>query len=350
MTLNYIVSPGTILKEYMKSRNITQKELSLITGSSERYISNLINSKLKLSEEFALKLENVFNDVKAEFWMELESTYRLNLLREQKSPYESIEEISKEYQFNYVFKGLGYNIKKQAEEMLKILEVNSFDEVESKIQNLSYCFMEDGGNKKAIYLWVKLCEEEIDIQNDMDFMEKFSREQLSEKILQFKNLMYTQDFNLALNNLRRFSNMLGIALVILEAIPNSKVRGATTIINEHPVIFLSKRFKRLDTFYFAYIHEIAHILSDDFKKVKYNVTLEVDDELESNTFTRNFFIDDNAYKNFLENHSTEDSISEEDIALFSKEQRIIPDVLLGYLEHDKIITNFSRFYYLKGKV
>jgi|AntRauTorcE11897_2_1112592.scaffolds.fasta_scaffold07731_5 HTH-type transcriptional regulator/antitoxin HigA len=77
MSFDFVVAPGTILKEYVENRNIGQKELAKQTNSSERHISNIINSKVKLSEEFALKLEDVFPDVKAEFWKDLESYYQI---------------------------------------------------------------------------------------------------------------------------------------------------------------------------------------------------------------------------------------------------------------------------------
>jgi len=82
MEQNFAVAPGTILKEYMDSRNITQKELSSMTNSSERHISNLINAKVKLTEEFALKLETVFDDINAE---DLKSTYKLFNLRNEET-------------------------------------------------------------------------------------------------------------------------------------------------------------------------------------------------------------------------------------------------------------------------
>ena len=85
MEQNFAVAPGTILKEYMDSRNITQKELSSMTNSSERHISNLINAKVKLTEEFALKLETVFDDINAEFWIDLKSTYKLFNLRNEET-------------------------------------------------------------------------------------------------------------------------------------------------------------------------------------------------------------------------------------------------------------------------
>lgn len=80
---NYTVAPGTILKEYLNERNITQKEFTKLTNSSERHVSCVINGKQKISAEFALKIESVLTDTKAEFWLALETNYRLHLLRKE---------------------------------------------------------------------------------------------------------------------------------------------------------------------------------------------------------------------------------------------------------------------------
>ena len=75
------VKTGTILKEYLAAKNIFQEDVARITNSSTRHVSCVINGKQKLSYEFALKLEKVFPDIKAEFWLDIEQYYRLNLLR-----------------------------------------------------------------------------------------------------------------------------------------------------------------------------------------------------------------------------------------------------------------------------
>lgn len=81
--MSFVVPTGTILKEYMESRNITQKDMAESIGVSEKFVSNLINGKSKLSEEVALNLEKIFPDIKAEFWLDIEQNYRLTLLRQR---------------------------------------------------------------------------------------------------------------------------------------------------------------------------------------------------------------------------------------------------------------------------
>lgn len=346
MGFNFVVSPGTILKEYMDVRNITQKDLANITRSSERHVSNLINGKIKLTEEFAIKLEQIFQDVKAEFWMELETAYRLHLLRNNDKEILKLKTIAEEFQFKHVFKGLKLSLKEQAFKMMDILGIDSFDNIDHKLKELSFNFMEDGGNEKAMLLWLKLCESEIEIQNDVDRLPPFEINILKDNLKTFKELMYTQDFELAIDNLRRYSNELGIIFVFHESIPNAKIRGAVRIFNDRPVLFCSDRYKRLDTLYFAFIHEIAHIINKEVSNDKYQIVIEDDEEQLANDFAREFFIGGNEYQKFITQHN---EIKGEDIVVFSKKNEIIPDVLIGFLEHDKII-DYGKFNHLKGKM
>ena len=99
------------------------------------------------------------------------------------------------------------------------------------------------------------------------------------------------------------------------------------------------------------MHEIAHIINEDYNKIKYNVALiNEDSELGSNEFARNYFIDKLDYDEFIRDHHSENELTEEDIIVFSKRQKVIPDIVLGYLEHDEVITDYRKFHYLKGKV
>lgn len=346
MGFNFVVSPGTILKEYMDARNITQKDLAKITESSERHISNLINGKIKLTEEFAIKLEQVFEDIRAEFWMDIETAYRLHLLRNDDKEILRLRTIAEDFQFKHIFKGLKMSLKEQAIKMLDILGVKSFDEVDYMLKELSFSFMEDGGDEKAMLLWLKLCESEIDIQNDVDNIPPFLIEELERNLEVFRDLMYTQDFNLAIDNLRRFSNELGMIFVFHESIPNAKIRGAVRIIDDRPVIYVSDRYKRLDTLYFAFIHEIGHIIKRTASKESYEILIEDDEEKLVNKCARDFFIDNTEYQDFIKQHSV---ITAENIVVLSKKHKIIPDVLIGFLEHDKFIKH-GEFNYLKGKI
>ena len=77
----FIVPVGSVIKEYLEEYGISQKELAVRLGMSEKHVSNFMNAKSRLTEEVAIKLESVIPDVKAGYWLNYESRYREYLAR-----------------------------------------------------------------------------------------------------------------------------------------------------------------------------------------------------------------------------------------------------------------------------
>lgn len=335
MSLNYFVKPGEILKEYLEARNITQKELAEITSSSPRHISQVINGKVRISEDFAIKLEEVFEDVKAEFWLKLEMDYQLFKIRNKDKVFPNIKEIINDYKLDYVFKDYEYTDQDKIQEFLNIVEAPSIEVLEERIENnQEYLYKHADGDKKTIYLWLKLAEEQIDIQNDMEQVLDFNYDNFAERFTVIKKLLNTTDYVFALNNVRKYLNKYGIALVIEEAIPTSKISGATTIYKSKPVIYLSTRYKRLDSLYFTLMHEIYHIINKDYLNNKYAITyLDDDKEVLANYDTSGFFINEERYKKFVK----EKDFDKEQITIFANKEGVIIDIIIGRLQRDGLI-------------
>ena len=258
-----VVSTGKILKEYLSEYGINQKELSARTGMSEKHISNVLNGNCRLTEEFALKLEKVLVGISASYWLNYETKYREYLARQEefiKIKQWNLKEIEKKFKFKEVFKGLNLSLTEQAIEMLRLLKISDFANFEATYKNLVVDFMEDGGDKEAIAVWLNLCETEIEIQNDNIDDIVYNEQNFKKSLSKYKILSTNDNIELSLQSCRKLCNRLGIYLVICEAVTNSKVRGALSTYNDHPVIYLSGRFKTHDHIWFAFIHEIAHLL------------------------------------------------------------------------------------------
>lgn len=77
--------PGTTIREQLEDCEMTQKEFAIRMDMSEKHISQLINGKVHLTHNVALRLELVLG-ISASFWNNLEARYRAKLycLREEK--------------------------------------------------------------------------------------------------------------------------------------------------------------------------------------------------------------------------------------------------------------------------
>ena len=209
MTDEFLVPTGNIIKEYLNENEITQKDLSKRTGLSEKHISHLLNGDSRLTEDVALKLEKVLPNIPASYWLNYETKYQEYLARQKeeiKLDEEDLEEISKRFRFKEVFRGLDWNLKKQAIEMLKLLKISDFSNFDATYDNLSVNFLQDGGEKEAIAIWINLCESEIEIQNkDLKDIEYNPNEFLKNLDL-FKKIAYNNNVEQSLISCRKLFN------------------------------------------------------------------------------------------------------------------------------------------------
>lgn len=340
-----LTNTGNIIKEYLDEFNISQKELSKRTGYSEKHISNVLNSNARLTEEFALKLEKIINNVPASYWLNYEARYREQLARD-KEKYElsqcDLTALAKQYHFKEVFNGLDLSIQEQAIEMLKILKISSFSQFDKTYHHLNYDFMKDGGEKEAIVIWLKLCEEEIDIQNS--FHTKYKKTNLLKNLDKFKTIAINEDIHQSITECRNLCNEIGINLVIVEAICNCKVRGALTTYKGNPAIYLSGRFKTHDHIWFAFMHEIGHLLNDyDSKETLISIeNYDSEKEKSANTFAGNYFINVNCYQTFIKSKEFDNN----NILQFAKTQNVLPGIVVSRLQHDQLI-GFNQYNHLK---
>jgi Plasmid maintenance system antidote protein len=240
MKNSFLVPTGSLIKEYLEANGIRQEKFAEYLGISEKHISDLINGKLYLTKDIAFKLEEIIKEVPDSYWLNYEKKYREYLTSQSSMKLyskEELKEIAQRFKFSAVFKGLGWDLQKQANEMLEILRIPNFESFDDVYDKLSIDFMEDGGEKEAIAVWLGLARDEIDLQND-DIGE-FSSEELKKNLNRLKQIALNSDYEKSIKSARKLLNKCGVNLVICEPINNSKVRGALTTYVRKPVI-LSK--------------------------------------------------------------------------------------------------------------
>jgi HTH-type transcriptional regulator/antitoxin HigA len=77
-TLAYTLPPpGEFLLEEIEARGLSQKELAHRMGRPLNTINEIINGKKSITAVTALQLEDVMPEIKARFWLNLESDYQL---------------------------------------------------------------------------------------------------------------------------------------------------------------------------------------------------------------------------------------------------------------------------------
>jgi HTH-type transcriptional regulator/antitoxin HigA len=74
------IPPGATIREQLGDRGVSQREFASRMGISEKHISQLLNGKVELTPDMALRLEAVL-ELSATFWCKLEAGYREDLAR-----------------------------------------------------------------------------------------------------------------------------------------------------------------------------------------------------------------------------------------------------------------------------
>jgi addiction module HigA family antidote len=73
--------PGEVLKEELAARDMTQTDLAQVAERPLQTINMIIRGRKGISAETALDLERAFPEIPADFWLQLDMRYRLNVER-----------------------------------------------------------------------------------------------------------------------------------------------------------------------------------------------------------------------------------------------------------------------------
>lgn len=337
-----IIHPGETLKEILEERDMSQKELSLRTGFSGKHISTVLNGEKNISVSFAKKLEYALN-IDAEFWMNLQNQYDKELIEfdelhsiseEEVSIFKSLKDI-----FAYIVeKGFISDIKQKEQSILelrKFFNVSNLDSIPSIVSAGAFRAQTSMNyDPYVLFAWLKICEslsEKIET-------EYVPQEEQLEKLLSLcpkikeLSLLPQEKF---ITELQNYFSSCGIAFVIIPAFEGAPVQGfIKTNQDGKTTIGMTFRQKRADIFWFTLFHEIGHFINGDSKQKFIDFeSVENTRETKADNFAQKTLLDESAYSQFM----SEKNLSPEKIKNFAKSQKVSPSIVIGRLQHDKVI-------------
>lgn len=78
------IHPGELLKDEIKCRGVSQKELSNLTGISYTVLNEVLNCKRAITTEYALLLEAALG-IEAGMWISIQADYNMQTAKQNKS-------------------------------------------------------------------------------------------------------------------------------------------------------------------------------------------------------------------------------------------------------------------------
>lgn len=251
---------------------MTQREFAERLGISEKHLSQLINGKVWLTFEIAQKLEQI-TSIPASFWNKLELKYqedkaRLeneNSLLNQKNLLSRFSCYSELVKLKLVENSR--NALSRVKSLCSFLNVVSLDIITDRIDKTfmveKLAFRKSSINKLSpenLACWVKAWEKLVDFTD-----KEYDNEKILEIIPKLKKLTNNQN-TLELDNIKNTLNSVGINFIVLDHFKEVPVNWISRMYKNKPLIQLSMRQKRFDTFWFTLFHELAHVYNWDLKK------------------------------------------------------------------------------------
>lgn len=254
--------PGEFLKDELEERGWTQEEFAAIIGRPTTLVNQIVLGKRAITPEAAAEIGAALGVV-AEYWLNLESAYRLWLVR-QKQAAPALERISRMARLRERFpvremtkRGWIDKTDDPHELELQLLKFTGLKELEdegalSHAAKQTYYGKELKAVQRAWLRRVRQIAETVKVKHP--YKEEALRSQLetlralranAEQIREVPTLLYDT----------------GVRFLVVEGLPGAHIDGVTMWLDsKSPIIALSLRFDRLDNFWFVLRHEIEHVL------------------------------------------------------------------------------------------
>jgi len=284
--------PGLDLTEKLGELGMGPKEFAVRTNKPEKTITAILKGESSITPDMAVQFENVLK-IPAHFWLNRQRSYDEYIARIKRD--KVIDEAitwSSNFPLNdMVKKGWLPKSKSPKEKAASLLSYFSFSnhlawqdfyiQCQLKLEfRISLAHTKD---PYSISAWLRNGEIQSANLSSTPYSEKIFKASLPT----LKKIMaeHPADY---FKKLKEVCLNAGVKVVYTPCLPGSPISGATRWINDSPLIQLSGRFKRNDSFWFTFFHEAGHILlhgkKDIFlEDVKYK-DYDDDKEKEANNF------------------------------------------------------------------
>lgn len=333
--------PGETLAEKLMEMEMGPKEFALRTGKPEKTIIAVLNGKSSITPDMAVQFENV-TSIAANFWMNHQRSYDEYVARErQKTVIDQALIWAKQFPLaEMIKKGWLSPVTSMQEKTIELLAFFGFSNHNAWEnyyfnQQLKVAFRISLAHTKAPYAisaWLRKGE----LQAAGLIARAYSERKLREALPQIKELMAKHPAGF-FRQLQDICLEAGVKLVHTPCIDKAPINGATRWLNDTPLIQLTGRYNRNDIFWFSFFHEAGHILlhgkKDIFlEKVEYSQR-DLEKEKEADEFACKWTLTEAEEAEIL----AAAPLCELDVTKFAKKFRTHPAIIIGRLQHKRLI-------------
>lgn len=328
-----VFPPGEFIREELEAREWTQADLAEIIDSTPRHVSELVSGKRAVTPETARKLAEAFGN-SAELWLGLESDYQLYLSRAKvedgriadRASLYSRAPIAEMARRGWIEKSsdvdyLGRQVK-------AFLGVNSLSE-KSNLGGVAARAKHPFTSAQEV--WFRRARQ---LATAVD-AGPFSQKRLNAALPRLRGLVPDPE------NVRHVPKILadaGIRFVVIEHTKGSRIDGAAFWIGRKPLIALSMRYDKLDSFWHTLMHEVGHIYYKHTSDLDVNLvgpdadpSARSDADAEADAFAQEFLLPEAVLDRFIARNDP--LYSKAKVLAFAAVQQVHPSIVLGQLKH-----------------
>jgi len=333
--------PGETLAEKLQELGMGPKEFAIRTGKPEKTVFAILKGKSSITPEMAVQFEHVLK-IPAHFWLNMQRSYDEFIAREERQELltESTEWARLFPIADMVKKGwlvAKTTIEEKTSELLAFFSISSHRAWEDYYfnQQLKVTFRISLAHTKepyAISAWLRKGELQAADLPTKPYKEKDFKDALPE----IKSIManHPKDF---FKQLQTLCLETGVKVVHTPCINKAPINGSTRWLNDTPLIQLTGRYKRNDSFWFTFFHEAGHILLHGKKDIFLeNIDYSEKDkqkEIEADNFAIKWTLSKEEQEEILQLFK----ITEDDVIEFAKKFNTHPAIIIGRLQHDGLV-------------
>ncbi|NLC60470.1 MAG: HigA family addiction module antidote protein [Gammaproteobacteria bacterium] len=336
---DYTVAPGEIIEEHREASGMTQAELAQRLGFSTKHVNRLLRGHEPVTPETALKLEAVFG-LPARVWLALESRYREHLAREADEEALASEEHWLSEVPHRDLARLGWIPPRQkgaalVRSLRAFFGVGSLDYLPCVWRGTQAAYRKTEAFRShewAMLAWLAQGEREAERVRCQPFDAAALRAALP-GIKALSRLPGTEFVEPLVERCAR----VGVALVFVAAPGGARVSGATRWLDkDRALVQLSLRYKTDDHLWFTLFHEFGHVLLHGKREEFIDFEKRIDQtvqEKEADEFAARQLVDPAAMTRFI----VAGDFSPTAVQGFAAEQSVAPGIVVGQLQHRKVV-------------
>ena len=270
MTVRRIMPTSSFIKRYLKANNISQRDLAIASGYTEKQVSLIMNDEVEVSPRFARAISSCIPGLDADFIIQYAKRYKEQLENDRAFLEQNdYKKYSKDLCFGKVFKHISSDPVEQTNIILDSYGMSTLHEVWHYIETdhtLKVVYSKDQSklsdkDNVVVKLWTKAIMNQINaLEDDRVFV---GRDKTKQILAQNKDLLAVSNSEDLILNIDYICEKCGIHVAFSHTAPTTYVRGLSFSMNGQIFIVLTDRFKRVENIVFAFVHEMTHIIRGD---------------------------------------------------------------------------------------